>query len=316
MQKDPAVIFKNILKACSLCPHQCLVDRQKGQLGFCVSGNTAKISKAMPHFGEEPPISAKKGSGTIFFANCNMNCCYCQNFQISQQGSIKYTKEITDAQLADIMIDLMQSGCHNINLVSPTIWVANIVPAIHLAKNMGLNIPIVYNCGGYENIQTIKMLEGIIDIYMPDMRYADDDAAFAFSNVKDYVENNRKSVIEMFRQVNTLKTGPGGAATKGLLIRLLVLPNNISNTKDSILFIANELSNRVTLSIMSQYRPVYLAHKHEKINRSLYYEEYMAVVDYAKEMGFEDAYIQDCIGLKEDPYFPDFNNKDIFGQKD
>jgi putative pyruvate formate lyase activating enzyme len=160
-----------------------------------------------------------------------MNCCYCQNFQISQQGSIKYTKEVTDAQLADIMIDLMKSGCHNINLVSPTIWVANIVPAIHLAKNMGLDIPIVYNCGGYENVQTIKMLEGIIDVYMPDMRYADNNAAFAFSNVKDYVENNRKSVIEMFRQVNTLKIGPDGAATKGLLIRLLVLPNNMSNYK-------------------------------------------------------------------------------------
>ncbi len=316
MQKDPFILLKEILKDCTLCPHKCHINRKKGQKGFCRSGDTVRISQAMAHFGEEPPISSIKGSGTIFFANCNMHCCYCQNFQISQKDSLKYTKEVTDKQLAEIMIGLMKSGCHNVNLVSPTIWIANIANAINIAKNMGLNIPILYNCGGYESLETIKMLEGIIDIYMPDMRYASSEAAFHLSNVKDYVDHNRKSVIEMFRQTGLLKIGTDGAARKGLLIRLLVLPNKLSGTKETLYFISKELSIEVTLSIMSQYRPVYMAHQCENINRALFYDEYMEVVDYAKKIGFKNAYIQDCIGLEEDPYLPDFDNQDVFRQED
>jgi putative pyruvate formate lyase activating enzyme len=313
MHGNTVKFLKKTLKKCILCPHECRIDRTKGERGFCRSGDTAMISQALPHFGEEPPISSVKGSGTIFFASCNMKCCYCQNYQISQEESLRYSRVVSDEELSGIMLSLKEKGCHNINLVSPTIWTANISAAIEIASKKGLDIPILYNCGGYERQEIIERLDKIISIYMPDIRYSDDRLAYKFSGVKDYVSNSRRSLREMYRQVGPLVL-KDGAAVKGLLIRLLVLPDNISGTKETLAFIAENLSTEVSLSIMSQYSPVYKAKKHKEIARGLYYNEYNDVVEFARRLGFDNAYIQDCIGLEQDPYLPDFDQRDIFRQ--
>ncbi len=301
--------LENKLKECTICAHSCKVDRLSGQLGYCRAPYVPVLSSAMPHHGEEPPISGTGGSGTLFFSYCNMKCVYCQNYQISQmeEGNEKNTKK-----LSDIMLKLQKMGCHNINLVSPTAWVPQIVSALAIAREKGLNLPLVYNTGGYDDPEIIKMLDGVIDIYMPDMRYSDDRMAYKFSKVKEYTKYNRKSVTEMYRQAGGLKVDKNGIATKGLLIRLLVLPDDVGGLKDTLDFIKQNLSTDVYLSIMAQYHPVYKAAGYAQINRSITSSEYLEVVDHAQKLGFEWGYIQDPGFLADDPYLPDFRRDDVF----
>ncbi len=265
----------------------------------------------MPHHGEEPPISGNRGSGTIFFTYCNMKCVYCQNYQISQE--FEGTK-CSISELADSMIKLQNLSCHNINFVSPTIWIPQIVKALSIARNKGLSVPTVFNTGGYDNPKIIKMLDGIIDIYMPDMRYSNDDMARKYSMVEEYVRYNRQSVKEMYRQVGGLKVDPEGVALKGLMIRLLVLPENIGGIKKTLDFIKNELSTDVYLSIMAQYHPTYKASRYPELNRMITAKEYLEVVKYAEKRGFSYGWTQDHISLnsKEDLFIPDFKDKKIF----
>jgi len=308
---EPLKSLDIILNKCLICPHKCKVNRKSEEKGFCNAGYNPVISSAMPHHGEEPPISGSRGSGTIFFTYCNMKCVYCQNYQISQE--FEGTK-CSISELADSMIKLQNLSCHNINFVSPTIWIPQIVKALSVARNKGLSVPTVFNTGGYDNPKIIKMLDGIIDIYMPDMRYSNDDMARKYSMVEEYVRYNRQSVKEMYRQVGGLKVDPEGVATKGLLIRLLVLPENIGGIKKTLDFIKNELSTDVYLSIMAQYHPTYKASRYPELNRMITAKEYLEVVKYADKRGFSYGWTQDHISLnsKEDLFIPDFKDKKIF----
>jgi len=308
---EPLKSLDIILNKCLICPHKCKVNRKSEEKGFCNAGYNPVISSAMPHHGEEPPISGNRGSGTIFFTYCNMKCVYCQNYQISQE--FEGTK-CSISELADSMIRLQNLSCHNINFVSPTIWIPQIIKALSIARNKGLSVPTVFNTGGYDNPKIIKMLDGIIDIYMPDMRYSNDDMARKYSMVEEYVRYNRQSVKEMYRQVGELKVDPEGVALKGLMIRLLVLPENIGGIKKTLDFIKNELSTDVYLSIMAQYHPTYKASRYPELNRMITAKEYLEVVKYAEKRGFSYGWTQDHISLnsKEDLFIPDFKDKKIF----
>lgn len=309
--KELAKILDKILDKCVICPHRCRVNRKRGEKGFCEAEYEPVISSAMPHHGEEPPISGTKGSGTIFFTYCNMKCAYCQNYQISQEYE---GNKVSISSLADIMLRLQAMGCHNINLVSPTIWVPQIVKALFIARKKGLVIPIVYNTGGYDSPQIIKMLNGLIDIYMPDARYSSSIMAEKYSMVKDYVKYNKQSLKEMYTQVGGLKLDSNGVAKKGLLLRLLVMPNNISGTKETLDFIKSELSTDVYLSIMAQYYPTYKARNYPELNRRIKAKEYLEIVNYAEKLGFSFGWTQDYIPLNSegDLFIPDFKNQKVF----
>jgi putative pyruvate formate lyase activating enzyme len=273
--------MQDMLKYCTLCPHKCRIDRVQGQQGVCRSGVEAKVYNFMAHHGEEPVLSGEYGSGTIFFSNCHMKCVYCQNYQFSQLGQ---GKEVVTKRLAQMMLDLQAMKCHNINLVSPTHFLPQILDALLLLSTTsnGLIIPIVYNSGGYENIEILKLLDGIVDIYMPDMRYADDKIAKKYSHVDNYVEINRSTVLEMHRQVGT----------KGLIIRHLVLPNNLAGTEEIMKFIAEKISKDVPISLMSQYYPTYKASDYPLINRRLNSKEYQKAVDIVISSGFSNGWFQ------------------------
>ena len=304
-------LLDRILIECVICPHRCKVNRKREEKGFCNAGYRPVISSVISHHGEEPPISGSRGSGTIFFSHCNMKCVYCQNYQISQEFE---GTEYSISGLSESMIKLQDSGCHNINFVSPTIWIPQIVKALSTARNNGLSIPTVFNTGGYDNPKIIKMLDGVIDIYMPDMRYSNDDMAVKYSMVRQYVRYNRLSVKEMYRQVGGLKLNPEGVAVKGLLVRLLVMPENIGGIKKTLDFIKNELSTDVYLSIMAQYHPVYKACEYRNLNRMITAKEYLETIKYAEKKGFNSGWTQDHISLssKEDLFIPDFKDKKVF----
>ena len=304
-------LLDNILNKCTICPHKCRANRISGEKGFCNAGYNPVISSSMPHHGEEPPISGSRGSGTIFFTYCNMKCVYCQNYQISQEYE---GVETSISGLADNMIKLQNADCHNINFVSPTIWIPQIIKALYAARNKGLVIPTVFNTGGYDNPRIIKMLDGIIDIYMPDIRYSDDHMAKKYSMVKDYVQYNRQSIKEMYEQVGGLKLDSDGIAIKGLLVRLLVLPQNIGGIKKTLDFIKNELSTDVYLSIMAQYHPTYNAYEYPELSRRITAKEYLEIVKYAEKKGFNFGWTQDYVSLssQEDLFIPDFKDKKIF----
>jgi putative pyruvate formate lyase activating enzyme len=300
-----------ILNRCVICPHKCGVNRTAGEKGICMAGHKPVISSVMPHHGEEPPISGTGGSGTIFFSYCNMKCIYCQNYQISQEYE---GVEYSILKMAESMLHLQDSGCHNINLVSPTIWIPQIIKALCIAREKGLLIPTVFNTGGYENPRIIKMLDGVIDIYMPDMRYSDDYMAEKYSMVKEYTRYNRQSVKEMYRQVGNLKLNKEGIAEKGLLVRLLIMPENIGGIKKTLDFIKNELSNDVYLSIMAQYYPVYKAFKYPELSKMISAKEYFEVVKYAEKKGFSKGWTQDYMSFStgDDLFIPDFKEKEVF----
>ena len=267
------------MNPCVLCPRNCRVYRSKGQKGFCGIGELPVISSVGPHFGEESVLVGPGGSGTIFFSGCNLGCIFCQNYDISHHRT---GQEVTIEQLTQAMLSLQSSGCSNINLVTPTHVAAAIAAAIESAREQGLRLPIVYNTGGYDSVETLKLLEGFVDIYMPDMKYSDGAAAAKLSDAGDYPEVNQAAVKEMHRQVGDLVI-ENDLATRGLLVRHLVLPNNMAGSTAIIDFLADLISVNTSINVMAQYRPCYEAFEHTKINRRPTREEIETVKCYARE---------------------------------
>jgi len=266
---------------CVLCPRQCKVERGSGKVGFCGIGDMPIVSSVGPHFGEESVLVGPGGSGTIFFAGCSLGCVFCQNFDISH---LRHGRPVTIEQLAGAMLELQHYACSNINLVTPTHLAAPIAAAIELARKDGLQIPIVYNTGGYDSVETLKLLDGFVDIYMPDMKYSDPDIADELSAAPDYPQVNRAAVKEMHRQVGDLQV-INGLATKGLLIRHLVLPEDLAGSFEVIDFLAEEISTSTTINVMDQYRPCYNASAHPKINRRPTQKEIASARKYALDKG-------------------------------
>lgn len=271
-----------ILSNCELCPRKCHVNRLKSDKGFCKTGRNAVVSSYGPHFGEEKVLVGRFGSGTIFFTHCNMACVFCQNYDISQLGK---GNEVSAQELADIMLELQRTGCHNINLVSPTHCVAQMLEALLIAFEEGLKIPIVYNTGGYDSVDTLKLLDGIVNIYMPDIKYGDDETGNRYSQVPDYFTVAKKAVKEMHRQVGDLKTDDSGIAVKGLLARHLVLPGDLADTEKVMEFLATEISTETFVNIMDQYRPLYMAGQYPEFSRSINRAEFQRAVKIAQRYG-------------------------------
>lgn len=271
-----------ILKECRLCPRQCRVNRLENQKGFCKAGENPVISSAHPHFGEEPPLVGKYGSGTIFMTYCNLGCLYCQNYEISHLG---IGKKISVEDFAQTMLTLQRQGCHNINLVTPTHFVPPILAALELAIPAGLFIPLVYNCGGYESLESLKLLEGVVDIYMPDAKYGSSEVAQKYSSAPDYPAVMEMALKEMHRQVGDLITDEEGIAQRGLLVRHLVLPEGLAGTEKVMPFIARELSPHTYVNIMDQYYPCYRAIEFPEINRRITLKEYQVAVAIARKYG-------------------------------
>ncbi len=284
-----------LLEKCSVCPRKCGVNRLKGECGFCGVGKNPKVASYNVHYGEEPPISGSRGSGTIFFSGCSLRCIYCQNFPISQ---MRHGKEITTKQLADMMLYLESKQCHNINLVTPTHFVPQILKALSFAWKEGFDLPLVYNTSGYEATESLKLLEGIIDIYLPDMRYSDNRIAKKLSSVENYVEVNRKAVKQMYRQVGNLITDESGIARKGLIIRHLILPGNLARSEETFRFIKQEISESAHVSLMGQYFPSFKASSHVSIDRKITPEEYESVVESFFKTGLSRGWTQE--GLKHE----------------
>jgi putative pyruvate formate lyase activating enzyme len=282
--KERADALHKLFKECRICPNECMARRADGETGDCHSTDEVIISSVGPHFGEEPPLVGSLGSGTIFFTNCNLSCEFCQNYDISHLG---IGNKATIEDLARSMLKLQQRGCHNINLVTPTHFSVQIVEALMLAIDKGLEIPIVYNCGGYESLETLKLLEDTVDIYMPDIKYSVDENALKFSGIQNYWEVVTNAIKEMHRQVGDLKISKRGIAQRGLLVRHLVLPDDIAGSKKVIDFVADEISTDSYLNIMDQYHPSYNAFKYNKLNRRITPSEYKEVVDYAFSRGFK-----------------------------
>ena len=275
---------------CDICPHRCKVNREEGQVGRCKSKDTIKIAKVSIHEFEEPCISGKRGSGTVFFSNCNMNCVFCQNYEISQEGK---GKEITVQELAKIFIEQQEKNVENINLVTPTSYAPQIIEAIKNARGEGLNIPIVYNTNGYENVETIKRLKGYIDIYLPDLKYAEDELAKKYSKVDNYFEIATKAIQEMYKQVGKAQFDERGIMKRGVIIRHLVLPGHILNSKKVLKWIEQNMPSDIYVSIMAQYFPTYKAKEIEGINRRLTKSEYKRIENYLFSLNLRNGYIQE-----------------------
>ena len=291
------------LDKCTICPHECKINRNEGKIGRCKSTNKIKIALYSTHNFEEPCISGKRGSGTIFFSNCNLNCVFCQNYEISQEAR---GKEIEIEDLAKIFLEQQKKKLENINLVTPTSYVPQIIEAIKIARKEGFNLPIVYNTNGYEKVETIKKLDGYVDIYLPDLKYAEDDLAKKYSKVDNYFDIATKAILEMQRQVGKPKLNKEGVMQKGIIVRHLVLPSHIENSKKVLKWIKENIYKENYVSIMAQYFPCYKA-KEEKeykdINRKLTKEEWKKIENYVEKLDFENGFIQE-LGEHEEEYVP------------
>jgi len=271
-----------MLEECCLCPRQCGVNRLAGESGKCHITRKVVVSSYGPHFGEEAPLVGRHGSGTIFFTYCNLRCVFCQNYTISQLGE---GSEVGKEELARMMLSLQAEGCHNINLVSPTHVLPYILDALELAVGMGLNLPLVYNSGGYDSVETLKLLDGIVDIYMPDIKYSDERIAEQLSGIKDYPGVNKAAIGEMHRQVGDLQIDEWGVAQQGLLVRHLVLPNRLAGTQEVVRFLAQEVSTNTYLNIMAQYHPCHKAFDMPQLARPVNREEFYEAIDLAHQQG-------------------------------
>jgi putative pyruvate formate lyase activating enzyme len=296
--------FTDQLACCECCPRKCGVNRLAGGTGFCRIAAAAQIAHAGLHHGEEPPISGTRGSGTVFFAGCNLRCVFCQNYQISQEFRSSQTRTLTTDDLADEMLRLAGAGAHNINLVSPSHVIFQAADAIVAARAKGLTIPIVYNSNGYDSVAALRQMRGLVDIYLPDIKYFSNDPARRYSGASDYATIIPGVLGEMLNQVGHLELDDHGIARRGLLVRHLVLPGNVTDSRRCLAFLA-ELSPATHVSIMSQYSPQYRAARHPEINRPLTAREYDEVTDCALELGLENAFIQELDSRHR--YLPDFN---------
>jgi putative pyruvate formate lyase activating enzyme len=280
-------ILAEILTSCCLCPRACKVNRLAGERGYCLAGADVMISSAFPHFGEEPPLVGSHGSGTIFLTHCNLRCVFCQNYDISHR---REGKRISSSELAQHMIGLQRRGCHNINFVTPTHYVPQIVAALPAAIELGLKVPLVYNCGGYESLEVIKLLDGVIDIYMPDTKFSREGEAASYCNAPDYPRVLQAVLLEMHRQVGDLMLDEQGIAYHGLLIRHLVMPHGVAGTQEIMSFIGRRLSANSYVNIMDQYRPLYRAGEYPEIDRRTTSREYREAVEIAKDAGLRRGF--------------------------
>ena len=293
----------SVLECCTLCPRNCKVNRLEGKTGRCKAGAKVKIALADLHFYEEPCISGKEGSGTVFFTGCNLSCKFCQNYKISQEFM---GEEIEINELADKFLELQEKGANNINLVTGFMFVPQIVEALKIAKNKSLNIPVVYNTSGYESVSTLKMLEGFVDIYLPDLKYGYDDLGKNLSNVNDYFEVASKALKEMKRQVgNNMTFDDRGMLKRGMIVRHLVLPNHLQNSKKTLKWIRENLGKDIYVSVMAQYFPCYKAKDDKDIGRKITEEEYNEIYEYFESLGLHNGYMQD-IEEYEEKYVPKF----------
>lgn len=279
-----------LLETCTVCPRRCGVNRLKGQIGFCGVSGKAKVGSHNVHLGEEPPISGTRGSGTIFFSGCNMRCRYCQNFPISQLG---HGREMDAKELAEMMLTLQSKGCHNVNLVTPSHLVPQILEALACAWDQGFDLPLVYNSSGYDSVDSLKLLEGVVDVYLADMRYSNDDPAKEFSSAEDYVEVNRQAIREMYRQVGNLAVDERGLAKTGLIIRHLILPHDIAGSACTFRFIKRDISPDAHVSLMGQYFPSFEAGECVSINRKITPAEYETAVESFFASGLSKGWIQE-----------------------
>jgi putative pyruvate formate lyase activating enzyme len=270
------------LESCQICPRHCRVNRLKDEKGFCRCERHARIYSYAPHFGEEPPLVGVHGSGTIFFSGCNLACVFCQNYEISQldQGT-----EVRAIGLAMMMKRLQDLGCHNMNFVTPSHFVPQILETLILARKMGLTVPLVYNSGGYDSVETLRLLDGIFDIYMPDMKYGSDEMALEYSNAPEYTRYAKAAILEMHRQVGDLEIDDEGVAVRGLLVRHLVLPAGAAGTAEVVRFLSQEVSGNTYLNVMAQYRPEYKACGYSELDRSITVREYRETVRMAADAG-------------------------------
>ncbi len=291
-----------LYKKCNLCPRNCLIDRTK-TLGYCKATDKVKVARSALHYFEEPSISGSNGSGTIFFSNCNLKCCYCQNKEISTDG---FGKEITIERLSEMMLELEEKHANNINLVTPTHYVPSIIEAIKLARSKGLSIPIVYNTSGYESVETLKLLEGYIDIYLTDFKYFDNKLGKYLSKCSNYFEVASKALEEMYRQTGKNKFNDDGLMTKGIIVRCLVLPTKSDDTKKIINYLYKKYQDNIYLSIMNQYTPVNYIKEYPYLNKTISEDEYNDVIDYAIDLGIKNAYMQEG-GTCSESFIPAFD---------
>jgi putative pyruvate formate lyase activating enzyme len=296
--------MNTILSNCTLCPRNCGINRERGLIGYCGAGSTIKVAKAMLHIWEEPCISGTNGSGAVFFSNCSMKCVYCQNYKISQRG---LGKDISVLALSDIFLNLQTQGAHNINLITPTHYVPQIIDAVSLAKSKGLILPIVYNSSGYENLETLKLLNGIIDVYLPDFKYFSDKHAIRYSNAPKYFDYASKAIEEMINQVGEVQFDDDGLIKKGVIIRHLMLPGLLFDSKKIIDYIHSNFGDSVFLSIMNQYTPVNKALECTELSKPLNPKHYDSLVDYAISIGIKNGFIQEGETCSES-FIPDFQS--------
>jgi putative pyruvate formate lyase activating enzyme len=296
------------LASCDICPRECRVNRLKNEPGYCHSRCLPIVSAVCAHQGEEPAISGTRGSGTVFFGNCNMRCVYCQNYQISQNWKKQRSNEMDCHTLAEKMLYLQDGlGCHNINFVSPSHFVPQLLRAVTEAVPMGLRVPLVYNSNGYDSIISLKELDGVISIYLPDLRYAADRWAKKFSHALYYVTQARRAIKEMYRQVGDLVVDESGLAQKGLIVRHLILPNGLADSEESLTWLVRELSPTVTVSIMSQYMPMHRAPRVQLLSRKITIDEHKAVLKLIDDLGIENGWVQEMAAAEE--YLPDFERE-------
>jgi putative pyruvate formate lyase activating enzyme len=300
-----------LLERCTVCPRDCLNNRLKDEIAACYSGRLPIVSSYTAHFGEEPPLVGTRGAGNIFFGNCNLRCVYCQNYQISQTHKEQIKNEVTHKRLAEMMIDLQNRGCHNINFVSPTHFAPQMARAILLAAEQGLRLPIVYNTNAYDSVEVLKLLEGIVDVYLPDLKYAGDEEGFLYSKVRGYRDIARAAIGELYRQMgDQLIYDKDGLLKRGLVIRLLVLPNDVGDVRESLRWIHDELSPGVAVSLMAQYYPTNVAGTNQRyvlLSRRIRESEWMRAIAALDEFGMEEGWMQEYDGAAF-YYRPDFDD--------
>jgi putative pyruvate formate lyase activating enzyme len=302
-----------LLARCTVCPRDCLNNRLNDEIAACYSRRLPIVSSYTPHFGEEPPLVGTGGAGNVFFGNCNLRCVYCQNYQISQTHKEQIKNEITHERLAEMMLELQERGCHNINFVSPTHFVPQMARALLIATERGLHLPIVYNTNAYDSVEVLKLLDGIVDVYLPDLKYAENEAGYLYSKVKGYKDYARLALAEMYRQTGpALKFGEDGLLKRGLVVRLLVLPNDIAGVSESLEWIRSELSPQVTISLMAQYYPTNVAGTNPRyalLSRRIRESEWINAVAALDEVGMTEGWMQEYDGAAF-YYRPDFSDND------
>ena len=305
--------LERLLSRCTVCPRDCLNNRLMDEIAACYSGRLPIVSSYTPHFGEEPGLVGTKGAGNIFFGNCNLRCVYCQNYQISQTHKQQLKNEISHERLAEMMLELQSKGCHNINFVSPTHFAPQMARAILFAAERGLHLPIVYNTNAYDSVEVLRLLDGIVDVYLPDLKYAEDEAGYLYSKVRGYKEVARAAIAEMFRQTgDELVIGDDGLVKRGLIVRLLVLPNDIAGIGGSLEWIRDELSASVAVSLMAQYYATHQAASNNRyvlLSRRISEGEWLRAINALEDLGMQEGWMQEFDGASY-YYRPDFNNSD------